>query len=205
MIRVLSAEFLRSAVALDQCPREPVPEIAFAGRSNVGKSSMINSLTHRKKLVRVSNTPGRTRALNFFEVGLDARGRKHKLRLCDLPGYGYAKVSKAEREAWQQLITAYLEGRPQLKAVVVIVDAEVGPTKDDAQLIDFLQETPARILVVATKLDRLGKAQRKPRLHEVRKILELPEGSVEGFSSVDGTGLEAVWGRILDALVPARR
>lgn len=200
MIHVLSADFVLTATTLEQCPWDPLPEVAFVGRSNVGKSSMINTLANRKKLVRVSNTPGRTRTLNFFDVMLDARGRKTKVRLCDLPGYGFAKVSKSERAAWHEMISGYLTGRKQLKVVVSIVDAEVGPTPEDEQMLEFLQETAARILVVATKIDRLSKAQRKPRLLQIMKSLELPAGTLYGFSAVERIGLEEVWGALLDAV-----
>ncbi len=197
-VKVLSADFVTTATRPDQCPREQVPEVAFVGRSNVGKSSMINALAGRKSLVRVSNTPGRTRTLNFFDVALDARGRKWKVRLCDLPGYGFAKVSKQERAAWQEMITTYLRERAQLLVVVCIIDAEVGPTPDDAQMIGFLDESPARILVVATKLDRLPKARRLPRLQEHVTTLGIPEGALVGFSAVEKTGVEVVWQRLID-------
>ena len=118
-MRVVDARFVTTAVAPEGYPRGDLPEVAFVGRSNVGKSSMINTLAGRKKLVRVSNTPGRTRTLNFFEVDLElAPGQRTRVRFADLPGYGYAKVSKAERESWEEMITSYLEGRPALKAVV---------------------------------------------------------------------------------------
>jgi GTP-binding protein len=203
MIKVVDASFVTTATEPGQYPREPLPEVAFVGRSNVGKSSMINALAHRKKLVRVSNTPGRTRTLNFFDVTLDRRGGRKTLRLCDLPGYGFAKVSKAEREKWQVMITQYLEQRHTLQVVVLIVDAEVGPTPDDLQMLDLLQEMPPRILVVATKLDRLGKAARKPRLEAIGRRLEIPAGGLLGFSAVERTGADEVWGALL-AVVEGR-
>lgn len=205
MITVLSADFAVTATTLAECPRQPVPEVAFVGRSNVGKSSMINALVNRKKLVRVSNTPGRTRTLNFFDVTVEGRGRKTTLRLCDLPGYGFAKAPKAEREKWNEMISGYLEGRDQLRVVVVIIDAEVGPTADDLQMLDFLQETKPRILVVATKLDRLPKAKQKPRVIDVAKRLELPPGVVIGFSAVERMGVEGTWNALLDAAAAPRR
>jgi GTP-binding protein len=198
VIRIADATFVTTATRKDQYPREKLPEVAFVGRSNVGKSSMINTLAGRRKLVRVSNTPGRTRTLNFFDVKVDSRGRVRKVRLCDLPGYGYAKASKVERDEWQTMIEEYLTEREQLGVVVSIIDVEVGPTPDDLQMIDFLQQTEARILVVATRLDRLPKAKRKPRLDELCRTLELPHGTVVGFSSVDRLGFEEVWGRLLD-------
>ncbi len=197
MIKVLSAEFVTTATKLDDYPRQATPEVAFVGRSNVGKSSMINTLAHRKKLVRVSNTPGRTKTLNFFDVALEHRAKKRTLRLCDLPGYGFAKVSKSERLVWDKMIDTYLSNRHTLKVVVTIVDGEIGPTPDDLEMLDFLQDKPPRILVVATKMDRLNKAARKPRLAQIQKQLELPANSLLGFSSVEPIGHDEVWRTLL--------
>jgi GTP-binding protein len=197
MIKVLSAEFVTTATKLDEYPRQPTPEVAFVGRSNVGKSSMINTLAHRKKLVRVSNTPGRTKTLNFFDVTLEHRAKKRVLRLCDLPGYGFAKVPKSERLAWDTMINTYLSNRHTLRVVVTIIDGEVGPTPDDLEMLDFLQDKPPRILVVATKMDRLNKAARKPQLEKIRAKLELPENSLIGFSSAEPIGHDDVWRTLL--------
>ncbi len=197
MIKVLTADFVTTATQADEYPRQPVPEVAFVGRSNVGKSSMINTLTHRKKLVRVSNTPGRTKTLNFFDVAVEHAARKRTFRLCDLPGYGFAKVSKGERLAWDRMIDEYLRNRHTLKLVVCIVDGEIGPTPDDIEMLDFLQDKPPSILVVATKLDRINKAARKPRLAAISKQLELPPGGLVGFSSVEKIGHEDVWRALL--------
>lgn len=201
MIRVADATFVTTATRPEQYPREPLPEVAFVGRSNVGKSSMINALLGRKKLVRVSNTPGRTRTLNFFDATLESRsGRQRVVRLCDLPGYGFAKVSKDERAAWQEMIDRYLTERKQLKVVVSIVDAEVGATPDDVQMIEFLEQAPPRILVVATKLDRLGKAQRKPALAALAAQLGLPPSAVLGFSATEKLGVNEVWQGVLEGV-----
>lgn len=200
MSKVLSAEFLTTATQPSQYPREPVPEIAFVGRSNVGKSSLINALANRNKLVRVSNTPGRTRTLNFFDVSIERKGKANRVCLCDLPGYGFAKVSKSEREGWREMIGTYLQKRQQLKVVVSIIDAEIGPTNDDVTMLDFLVETESRVLVVATKLDRIPKAKRKPRLDDIGKRLELPRGAVMGVSSTDRMGLVEVWATVLDTV-----
>ncbi|MBE2252755.1 MAG: YihA family ribosome biogenesis GTP-binding protein [Myxococcus sp.] len=197
MIKVLDAAFVTTATKAAQWPREPVPEIAFVGRSNVGKSSMINTLAHRNKLVRVSNTPGRTRTLNFFDLTIESHGKKRVVRLCDLPGYGFAKVSKTERDQWQRMISEYLTERHTLKVVVSIIDGEIGPTSDDVTMLDFLQTTPPKILVAATKLDRIGKSHRKPRVLELAKKLELPVEAVVGFSSTERIGVVDVWNRVL--------
>jgi len=200
MIRVKDASFVTTATKEDQWPRGLLPEVAFCGRSNVGKSSMINALCGRRKLVRVSNTPGRTRTLNFFEVLIERGQKDHRVRLCDLPGYGFAKASKADRAQWRGMIEEYLKGRNDLKVVVVIVDAEIGPTEDDQAMIDFVASLRPRILVVATKLDRLNKAARKPKVEQIRKLLELPEGAVQGFSATENLGVEAVWESLLSVI-----
>ncbi|ATB40972.1 YihA family ribosome biogenesis GTP-binding protein [Cystobacter fuscus] len=199
MIKILDARFITTAVEPKGYPTSLAPEVAFVGRSNVGKSSMINALTGRKKLVRVSNTPGRTRTLNFFDVDVERDGKPHLVRFADLPGYGFAKVSKTERAEWQTMITTYLEKRRDLKVVVSIIDAEVGPTPDDFQTLDYLQDY-RRILVVATKMDRLPKARRKPRLTALAEQLSLPREAVLAFSATDKLGLDEVWGALLDSV-----
>jgi GTP-binding protein len=196
---VLESSFVTTATAPAHYPKSTYEEVAFVGRSNVGKSSLINALCQRKALVRVSNTPGRTRALNFFDVVTQREKQRQTIRFCDLPGYGYAKVSKSEREAWRKMIETYLTTRKGLKVVVSIVDAEVGATEDDSMMIDFLQTTPAKILAVATKIDRLNKARRKPRLKQLSEDLQLPVDAMVGVSSTDRIGLDDVWQRILDS------
>jgi GTP-binding protein len=197
-MKIRSAEFLTTATAPAGWPSPDVPEFAFAGRSNVGKSSMINALVSRKSLVRVSNTPGRTRTLNFFDVTAEEEsGARHRIRFCDLPGYGFAKVSQAEREQWKRMIEEYLAGRQTLRGVVSIVDAEVGPTPLDEELLAWVRAIPLDVVVVATKVDRLGKARRKPRLAEVAKKMDLPPASVLGFSAVERIGIDAVWSRLI--------
>ena len=197
MIRVSEATFLTTASGRESWPPPRAPEYAFVGRSNVGKSSMINALCQRKKLVRVSNTPGRTRTLNFFEVKVEQGPKTTHARLTDLPGYGFAKASKDERASWQKMIGEYLKGRDGLRAVVAIVDAEVGPTADDVQMLDYLQELSPRVLVAATKLDRISKAGRKPRVWKIAEQLELPREAVVGFSATETLGFEEVWRALL--------
>ncbi|MDC0708400.1 ribosome biogenesis GTP-binding protein YihA/YsxC [Stigmatella sp. ncwal1] len=205
MIKLLDARFVITATEPKGYPSGHSAEVAFVGRSNVGKSSMINTLTGRRKLVRVSNTPGRTRTLNFFDVDLDRDGHRHQVRLADLPGYGFAKASKADRVQWNEMITTYLDKRHRLEAVVSIIDAEVGPTPDDLQTLDYLQEKDRRILVVATKIDRLTKAQRKPRLQALAQQLALPLEAVIAFSSVDKIGVDEVWNALLGTFGKATR
>lgn len=141
-------DFVRGAAALDDIPRTRLPEVAFVGRSNVGKSSLVNALTGRKTLARVSNTPGRTREINFFNLG----GR---LMLADLPGYGYAKVSKAEHARWTELIFAYLRGRPNLRRGVLLIDARRGPLPNDIEVMDLLDRAAVSYQLVLTKVDKL--------------------------------------------------
>jgi GTP-binding protein len=200
VIKVLDARFLTTAVEPKGYPQGDRPEVAFVGRSNVGKSSMINTLSGRRKLVRVSNTPGRTRTLNFFDVDLERKGHPYKLRLADLPGYGFAKASKTDRAAWEKMITAYLEKRTPLKVVVSIIDSEVGPTPDDVQTLDYLSEKARQILVVATKIDRMPKAKRKPRVKQLAELLALPYEAVVAFSATDKIGVDETWGLLLDAV-----
>jgi GTP-binding protein len=193
VIRVLDARFLTTAVEEAGWPAADVPEVAFVGRSNVGKSSMINALTGRRKLVRVSNTPGRTRTLNFFDVVLERRTERRAIRLADLPGYGFAKVSKEERGRWEGMITRYIERRSALRGVVAIVDAEIGATEDDVRTLAYLVSSGRRVLVAATKLDRVSKAQRKPRLSAVAERLSVPRDTVLGFSATEKLGVSDVW------------
>ncbi len=189
---VLQAEFLASAGDPSSFPPPALAEIAFAGRSNVGKSSMMNALMQRHGLVRTSSTPGCTRAVNVFRAvtrgGLD-------LQLVDLPGYGFAKRSKSERITWGPLLETYLQQRPTLRAVIVLVDVRRGIEDDDRQLLEFCAldrpgNAPVRTMVVATKLDLLSKSKRKPALEAIKKSAGT---RVIGFSASDGDGRLEVW------------
>jgi len=200
VIKILDARFLTTSVSPGNYPDDSAPEIAIVGRSNVGKSSMINALAGRRKLVRASKTPGRTRTINFFEVDLQAEGVTEHVRIIDLPGYGFARVGRAERARWNQMIETYLERRESLKIVVTIVDAEIGPTSADQQMLDYLSELKPRVLVVATKIDRLAKNKRKVKLAEIAKALRLTPDRVVMFSAVEGTGVEEVWEALLNTL-----
>ncbi|HSP47118.1 MAG TPA: ribosome biogenesis GTP-binding protein YihA/YsxC, partial [Clostridiaceae bacterium] len=147
-MQIKSSDFITSAVKPIQYPEMQLPEVAFVGRSNVGKSTIINSLTNRKKLAKVSNTPGRTRLVNFFLIN-------GQCLLVDLPGYGYAKISKTEKAAWGKIIEDYLIARDNLKKVVLLVDARHKPTEDDRLMLDYLRYYQKEVIVVATKLDKL--------------------------------------------------
>jgi GTP-binding protein len=203
-IKIPTAEFITTAVAPAGYPKSREPELCFVGRSNVGKSSLINALCQRRKLVRVSNTPGRTRALNFFAVAANDGKRLHHVVLCDLPGYGFAKVSKAERAQWKELIDTYVSEREVLCAVVQLIDAEVGPTELDAQMLAWLLPSARPLVLVATKLDRLVKAKRLPALRAHERALQLPEHSLLGVSSETGLGLPELWMKLLDLSKPKK-
>jgi GTP-binding protein len=199
-LRLLSAEFLRTATRREEWPAGPMPEFAFVGRSNVGKSSMLNALARRRKLARVSNTPGRTRQLQFFAVTVQTSpaARPRTLRFCDLPGYGYAKVSREERDRWASMIEEYLRERPDLRAVVLIVDARHPPAESDREALAFLAETGRRVLVAATKMDKVPRNGQVAAARRIEVELGLPQGSAVPFSAVEGTGADALWSRLLD-------
>ncbi len=191
---VLDAEFVAGATALGQLPAPTFAEVAFAGRSNVGKSSLINSLVSRKKLVRTSSAPGCTRAINIFRVRVRMDDDEGHLDLVDLPGYGYAQRSKAERKSWGPLIEGFLTTRPGLRGAIVILDIRRGAQDDDLQLLEFLESVEVTPIVVATKIDKLAASKRKPAIAKLRRELGRP---VVAYSSVTGDGREALWQRIL--------
>src|SRR5512140_1356226 len=200
-VQVVSADFATTATRPQEWPRGPVPEVAFVGRSNVGKSSMLNALARRKGLARVSNTPGRTRALQFFDLAYrpTPAARPRQVRFCDLPGYGYAKVSKAERDRGAAMSEDYLRGRDVLRAVVLIVDARHAPAESDHDALAFLRATGRRVLVAATKMDKLAKTHRGAALAAVERALERARGEAVPFAAVEGTGSDALWLRIASA------
>lgn len=197
-VQVVSADFAKTATRPDEWPRGPAPEVAFVGRSNVGKSSMLNALTRRKGLARVSATPGRTRALQFFDVAVrpTPAARPRAIRFCDLPGYGFAKVSKAERDRWAAMIEDYLRERDVLRAVVLIVDARHPPAESDHEALAFLAEGGRRVIVAATKTDKLARTRVGAALRAAEADLGLARGEVVPFSAMEGTGADALWARI---------
>jgi GTP-binding protein len=162
-------------------PELTLPEVAFTGRSNVGKSSLINRLVRRKALARVSNTPGRTREIHFFRVN-------HDFVLADLPGYGYARISKERKKEWRPLMESYLRRSTGLRGVVQLLDVRRDPTDDDLVMFDFLAELSVPVLVVITKVDKLTRAVARARVAELSEGLGLDADQVIPFSSVTGEG-----------------
>jgi len=187
-----TTQFLLSAMAAEQFPAPDLPEIAFLGRSNVGKSSLLNTLVG-EKAAKVSRTPGRTRAINFFLVLDESRG-KGKFVFADLPGYGYAKISKSITAGWPAFIEPYLAIRSTLKLCVCLVDANVSAQQSDRQLIDWLRAAGRDFAVVATKIDRLSGNERTRNLLALKKGLELDE--VLPVSAKTGYGIKELWARI---------
>ena len=176
-------QFSSSAPDISALPLPAGIEVAFAGRSNVGKSSLINALANQKQLARVSNTPGRTQLINIF--GHDGGGT-----LVDLPGYGYAKVPGRIRKDWQQMIEGYLLERDSLEMVFVLVDGEIGPTPLDVQMLDWLRENGVPHTVVATKTDKVRSSHRQRRKRELADGCQLEPGDVVSVSVTNGAGLD---------------
>lgn len=186
-MKVTSADIVISAVKPDQYPETHLPEFALAGRSNVGKSSFINKLLNRKNLARTSSKPGKTQTLNFYLIN-------EVLHFVDVPGYGYAKVSKREREIWGKMIETYLTSREQLKAVILIVDLRHPPSKDDVTMYGFVKHYEIPVIVVATKADKIPKGKWDKHLKVVRETLDFdPSDQLVLFSSETGLGKEKAW------------
>lgn len=179
---IRSLEFLGPmATAEGWRPTNELPEVAFAGRSNVGKSSLLNRLVRRKAFARVSNTPGRTREINFFKVN-------DRFVLADLPGYGYAKVSKTRKAEWLPLIEGYLRASPALRGVVQLLDVRHAPSDEDLQMLDFLAEIEAPTIVVLTKTDKLRPREVPERVHEIAVALRLEDEQLIPFSAETNQG-----------------
>jgi GTP-binding protein len=189
-LKVLSAEFVLSAREPVHYPPALLPEIAFAGRSNVGKSSLINTLLKRKGLARTSNTPGRTQEINFFAVN-------RRLGFIDLPGYGYAKVPEAIRKNWGPMIETYLSQRETLRLVVLILDVRRDPTGEDRQLIDWLQFYSLPSLIVLTKIDKVSRNELDQRQRRIGEALNLSLTTpLISFSAKTGAGRDLLWREI---------
>jgi GTP-binding protein len=195
-VKILDARYLATATSVDGLPPPEFAEIAFAGRSNVGKSSLINCVVERKKLVRTSSTPGATRGISLFRLEMRLTDiATATLDLVDLPGYGFAKRSKSERMSWGPMIEEFLEARVALRGVVVIVDARRGVEDDDKQLIDYLAHIGRTSILVATKIDKLKKSEIEPTLTRIGR-----DAGVRpiGTSAETREGRDRLFARILD-------
>lgn len=184
---IKNSEFIISAVKRNQYPIDGRNEIAFVGRSNVGKSSIINALTNRRKLAKVSQTPGKTRLINFFLINND-------FYLVDLPGYGYAKVSEKEKIQWGNLIERYLHGSKQLRAVFLLIDIRHDPSANDKMMYEWIVNQGFHPIIIATKLDKLKRSQVQKHVKMVKEGLNLVPGTrIIPFSSVTKQGREEIW------------
>ena len=197
-MKILEAELIASAPRVDKLPPSGLPEIAFLGRSNVGKSSLLNALARRKKLARTSSTPGKTRELVLFRIRTD-RG---DLGFVDLPGYGWAKVSRKERESWGRLAEGYLANRRELRLAIVLQDLRRSWTEDERLLLEWLatKDVPGRVVV--TKTDKLKLMKRKDRIRALTKEIGEGFGKPIATSSQKGDGLDLVWRTCLEHAFP---
>lgn len=187
-----NADILLSATNKSHYPQDDIPEVALAGRSNVGKSSFINTMLNRKNLARTSGKPGKTQLLNFFNID-------DKLRFVDVPGYGYARVSKKEREKWGKMIEEYLTSRENLRAVVSLVDLRHEPSADDVQMYEFLKYYEIPVILVATKADKIPRGKWNKHESMIKKKLDFDKtDTFIIFSSVNKTGVEEAWDAIFD-------
>ena len=187
------AKFLLSQSKFGGFPQQGMPEIAMAGKSNVGKSSLINSLTRHSKLARTSSEPGKTRLINYYSIN-------DEFLLVDLPGYGFARAPKSEQEKWSQMIEGYLTGSQQLKHVFHLVDIRHAPTKEDQMMTDYLRHYDIPFTVIATKADKLSKAQRSRSIPVICRTLVVQPWEVMTYSSEDLTGREALLDKIDEIL-----
>ncbi|WZL74129.1 ribosome biogenesis GTP-binding protein YihA/YsxC [Clostridiaceae bacterium 35-E11] len=184
---IRSAEIVMSAVKIEQYPQDDLPEIALAGRSNVGKSSLINMLVNMKKLARTSSSPGKTQTINFYDIN-------QQFRFVDLPGYGYAKVSKASKEAWGKMMDNYLNNRKNLLDVLQLVDIRHAPTQQDKHMYSWIKHFGFNGIVIATKLDKIKRGQRQKQLNIIRKELQMTSDDILLPISADNReGKEALW------------
>ena len=205
-VTVLKAEFIAEARNVAQMPIADLPEVAIAGRSNVGKSTLLNRMAGRHALARVSKTPGRTRGLVVFDLEIRTETRKNdqkdrlNLRLVDLPGYGYAQVPHEERHAWQVMVEGYVKERPTLRLVLVLVDARRQLGDEEMQLMEWLQGIHVPCQVVVTKSDKLGVAERGLLREHLRKESSRLGATVAMVSGETGDGVPALWARIIHAI-----
>jgi len=196
--KIKRAEIVATCGPTSQFPEATLPEVALLGRSNVGKSSLLNKLVQRRQLARTSSTPGKTRLIHFYEVEIGGDA----LRLVDLPGYGYARVSRSEREDWKRLVERYLDAREPLRAALLLQDLRRDASEDETLLLAWLEERGIDPLVAITKVDKLKRMQRQRRLRELRGQLALAPERAIATSAQTGEGIDALW-RAIRARVAA--
>ncbi len=192
-MEIRSAKFVCSAVTPEQYPPADLPEVAFAGRSNVGKSLLINKILNRKKLVRTSKTPGRTQLLNFFEIN-------GMWRFVDLPGYGYAKVPAEVKRRWRPMVETYLTSRANMRGIVLILDIRRTPSKEDLTFCHWLQTTGIKVITVITKVDKLSKNKRNKQIASIVKSLGGKAEELVQFSAISGEGRDELWQKLIKLL-----
>jgi GTP-binding protein len=192
-MQIKSAEFVKSATRPAEYPPALLPEIAFVGRSNVGKSSLINTLVNRRRLVKTSATPGRTRLINFFDIN-------GQFVFVDLPGYGYAKVPPSVRKKWGPMIETYLSGRQTLKGVVVIIDIRRTPQQEELNLLGWLSHYAITAIVVLTKIDKLSKSKSTQQQHHIAQALSMEPQDLILFSAKSRRGRDTLWRSIMSII-----
>ena len=190
-MKIRSSEIVVSAIRKEQYPAEGLPEIALVGRSNVGKSSATNALLNRRNFARTSQTPGKTRTINFYKIN-------NEFYFVDLPGYGYAKVSKSEKDKWGVIMERYLQDRQELSAIFLLVDIRHEPTNDDVMMYEWIKHFGYNCVVIATKADKISRGQYQKHISIIRKKLQLEKDEkVIPLSSSKKTGVEDVWNEII--------
>lgn len=193
-MQITNAKFYKSVFKFEECPQLRQPEVAFSGRSNVGKSSLINRITRQNKLARTSNTPGRTQSLNYYNID-------DKFYLVDLPGYGFANVPQKVKEEWAELIDNYLHYRENLLGIVQIIDARHKPTKDDKMMVEWLKASGLSFLIAATKVDKISNNKRAKQKRVIYKELQLDKSdNFIFFSAETGEGTKTVYNYLEDLL-----
>ena len=190
-MKIRSSEIEVSAIRKEQYPKEGLPEIALVGRSNVGKSSATNALLNRRNFARTSQTPGKTRTINFYKIN-------NEFYFVDLPGYGYAKIAKSEKDKWGVIMERYLQDRPELCAIFLLVDIRHEPTNDDVMMYEWIKHFGYNCVVIATKADKISRGQYQKHISIIRKKLQLEKDEkVIPLSSSKKTGVEDVWNEII--------
>jgi GTP-binding protein len=188
-MKIISARFITSATRTPEYPKEDLPQVAFAGRSNVGKSSLINRLVDKKDLAKISSIPGKTRTINFFSIN-------DRIMLVDLPGYGYARVSKQIRQQWRPMVEEYLAGADALRLVIIIVDIRRGPEHEEESLYAWLSQRQIPCILAATKSDKERKTKISGRILDIAGIMGTASDNVVPFSARTGFGKDALWSKI---------